>query len=238
MLNVYYTEIPGNINKNETISALFALVSPQKNGSMRDIPNADRVLVSLTGSRLLEKHASALLGVPVSDITYENLTSGKPRFAFDQNVSFNISHSGNTVCAALNICGGSGPYIEVGVDCEEFIDQDQKLKSMTKLTERYFSEAEIGYVSGCRRKAEKCRRFYKLWTAREAHAKLSGTGIFREISDKDVIVIDQKGGLSYRDGKLLRQFFTERAVITLAADRLPDPADITLINVPFNELPA
>ncbi len=87
---------------------------------------------------------------------------GKPFLADEKEIFFNYSHSaGMILCAAAKR--------EVGADI-------QKIKPYNaRLAERICSEAELAQLDKAENRAE---AFCRIWTAREAAAKLYGTGLF------------------------------------------------------------
>lgn len=102
-------------------------------------------------------------GRPI-EIAYRYGAGGKPDFA-DHALHFNLSHSGQYVCCALD-------REEVGID----IQQMRALKSR-ELVERRFSEGERTLLAGCANAAQREELFYRIWVRKESYAKLTGEGI-------------------------------------------------------------
>lgn len=99
---------------------------------------------------------------------------GKPYFSGNDNLKFNISHSGELSVAALVTDGGW----DVGVDIEA-VNGD---RDFHKLAERFFSAEEREYLRVCSYNGV---AFYKLWTEKEARAKLFGDGLARIVALRD-----------------------------------------------------
>jgi 4'-phosphopantetheinyl transferase len=93
---------------------------------------------------------------------------GKPRIApqFETSLSFNLSHTkGCIVCAVT-----SGR--EVGIDVER-VDSTVDLMA---LAERFFAPVEVASMAALPGE-QQSRRFYQLWTLKEAYLKARGLGL-------------------------------------------------------------
>ena len=101
------------------------------------------------------------------------MENGKPYFAEHPELFFNLSHSGNYVLCVLGDC-------EMGAD----IEQVRSIKGNTK--NRVFTEKEkvmtLGNGAG----------YIRLWTMKEACAKLQGTGLKEILSGLEIFVEDDK----------------------------------------------
>lgn len=91
--------------------------------------------------------------------TYAN---GKPVFVEHKDIHFNISHAGKYVVCVLADCA-------VGVD----IEGDREVRD--NVAKRFFSKEECQWIE--EKCEEKKRRFFELWTLKEAYGKLTGEGI-------------------------------------------------------------
>lgn len=89
--------------------------------------------------------------------------NGKPYFK-SAGAHFSLSHSGKFAVAALSLEG------EVGIDVE-VIDER---KNIFPIAERYFSESECACLESAE---DNVTQFFKIWTAKEAIAKLFGEGL-------------------------------------------------------------
>ncbi len=111
---------------------------------------------------------------------------GKPGFAPpNDNIYFNISHSGDLVVMAI----GEHP---VGVDVERI----GRAKDHLKLARRFYYEHENERVLNAENSEEE---FYRIWTFREAFSKLIGDGL--AIFGKKVIEIDYEGNRVSYEGE-------------------------------------
>ena len=95
---------------------------------------------------------------------------GRPRFAEALGVDFNISHSASLSVAAVN------PLGRVGVDIERI--DGKKGDTHRRIAERYFSDEEkLDFLN-----SPTPLEFFRIWTAKEARAKLFGYGLAEIIS--------------------------------------------------------
>ena len=113
--------------------------------------------------QLLAKYLSLL---PES-VEFSYNISGKPSIAAknSKNLTFNLSHSGSMAVLAVTL------DIDVGVDIER-IDRDLNFQL---LASHYFTPAEIVQLRG-HSKSRQRRQFYRIWTAKEAILKMTGSG--------------------------------------------------------------
>lgn len=98
--------------------------------------------------------------------------NGKPYFAERGAPSFSISHS-NGICVAAV----SDTERALGVDVELIRD----VRGLSAIAERYFNDEERRIFRADGMSAE---TFFKLWTAKEALAKLDGAGLSAVVSGK------------------------------------------------------
>ena len=121
-------------------------------------------LRSVAGEMLVRRAVAEEYGVREDDILLLEDERGAPYIdGIDVHVS--ISHAGDYVVCAIS----DRP---VGIDIE-------KIKPVSRrIAERTFSQRELEYL-GCEGEiaSEALLRFYEIWTAKEAYAKMHGTGI-------------------------------------------------------------
>jgi 4'-phosphopantetheinyl transferase len=104
-----------------------------------------------------------------ADWRFELGVRGRPRIADAQNgagLHFNLAHARGLV--ALAIAG----FPEVGVDVEEFRER----RAPFAVARRYFSGAEVDEMESLPEEA-RAKRFFQLWTLKEAWLKAVGTGL-------------------------------------------------------------
>jgi 4'-phosphopantetheinyl transferase len=81
-------------------------------------------------------------------------------------LSFNLSHTHGLVACA--VAAGA----DVGIDVES-VDREVD----DRVAERFFSAAEIAGLRRCRSAALRAKRFFDLWTLKEAYIKAIGRGL-------------------------------------------------------------
>lgn len=109
-----------------------------------------------------------LLQEPV-ELSYRYGENGKP-YLQGNPLYFNLSHSGEYVLCAL-----SGE--EIGADI-----QKHQASPKEALVKRFFSEQEQEMFANCKTCPESEEMFYRLWTRKEAYAKLTGQGLAAIVS--------------------------------------------------------
>ncbi len=112
-------------------------------------------------------------GVAPACVTFTYGPKGKPQANLP--LHFNVSHSGEYVLCAVS-------DTPIGVD----IEQIKHFRG--GMVARFFTDAEAAYVWGNTQvqnesvtDPEVCRRFYRVWTAKEAYTKMTGTGISTDL---------------------------------------------------------
>lgn len=86
--------------------------------------------------------------------------NGKPFFKFLPDFYFNISHTDGLTVIAVS-------ESEVGVDVEKLRKAD------LRIAKRRFLKCEAEYIKS----AKSDRRFFEVWTKKEAYLKYKGTGL-------------------------------------------------------------
>lgn len=106
----------------------------------------------------------------LTDVQFQYGPYGKP-FVHVPDVYFNISHSGQYLAGAVSTCSFIGIDIErikpIDFDCIDF----------------FMSEKEIAHFKEIQLLEEKLDYFYKIWTLKEAYAKMLGMGLHMKLTD-------------------------------------------------------
>ena len=110
-----------------------------------------------------------LVNVYMSDINVVDREGLPPKvvLAEKSNIHFSISHSNQRICIAVS------EQAPLGIDIE-FSGKD---RAFTDVASRYFSESENRYLVEAETSAEMRRRYYMIWTRKEAWLKLHQMGI-------------------------------------------------------------
>jgi len=174
-------------------------LSPEKTAELKkilsqdEIVRADRLLDPAKRENFIASRGSLrlilgrYLNLEPGEIPFEYGEEGKPfiETALRKDIYFNLSHSDHW--AALAVAAG----MEVGIDIE-FTDP---LLDCGKVAAQFFSLQErdkLTHFSARRRR----RGFYRIWTAKEAGLKCSGTGF----SQKE-IGIDEENTIPFGSSK-------------------------------------
>lgn len=136
----------------------------------------DRICYTATRSALRGLLAAYLeaLGAPTAagDLVFEDGAHGKPALADAHQpdgapVEFNVTHSGQFSLLAFS---RGRP---VGVD----VEQVRPRKSLELVAEHHFADTELAAVLAAADTAQRRRRFYRVWTRKEAYMKATGKGL-------------------------------------------------------------
>lgn len=97
------------------------------------------------------------------------LATGKPVLDPQRGICFSVSHTGSTFGCLIST-------VSVGLD----LQMDRAI-GVSRLARRWFAEEEIRYLEEGRQNGP-CgvafrRRFFRLWTRKEAYAKYTGQGL-------------------------------------------------------------
>lgn len=109
------------------------------------------------------------LDIAAEEILFSQGENGKPFISTEQNpqnIQFNMSHSGNI--AILAVCRQHS----VGIDIE-FMERKTDWQGVIK---RYFTENEQRKIHALPEELQK-DAFYRVWTRKEAHMKVTGEGL-------------------------------------------------------------
>ena len=139
---------------------LYAMASaPRREKADRYRHPEDRVRC-LLGDGLL-RYAARAAGVHDTTLSVALNAYGKPYLRAYPDLHYNMAHGGDWVVLVWD-------RRPVGVDVER-VDANRDVRA---LAGRYFSIEEQTFVAAC----DTPRRFYDLWTAKEAYLKYRGTG--------------------------------------------------------------
>lgn len=96
-------------------------------------------------------------------VNVSRAANGRPHA--DPPTDVSMSHSGNWVAVALCETGRIG----IDVETERFVEPS--------LAKRCLSTDELAWLEEAERGAARTRRFFRLWTAKEAYLKATGVGL-------------------------------------------------------------
>ena len=93
-----------------------------------------------------------------SDIEIIRGQNGKP-YIKNSDIKYSVSHKKNYMVAVFS-------YNEIGIDIEILTDKDY-----SGIVDRYFFEDERKYILSSISKLEQNKRFFEIWTKKEAYIK-------------------------------------------------------------------
>lgn len=141
----------------------FSMMDDQRKASVlrKKIEN-DRKR-SILGEYLARKGISELCDIAPEEIKFDRTENGKP-FAINADVFFSISHCNDMVVCAIS-------KKPIGIDIEFLRDIE------LNVTRFACTEKDNAFIFETQNIDEQRKRFFKLWTAKEAFLKCYGKGI-------------------------------------------------------------
>lgn len=174
----------------------FTLITDEKKERINKMRFEDDKKRSVVGEMLIKKAVSHITGVSSEEISLRTTSNGKP-YIEDSDIHFNISHCQDWVVCAIH----NKP---IGVDIE-------KIRPINlKIAKRFFTAEEQNYVFSRIPKEEDfdktadsdmLKRFFEVWTGKEAYLKYKGTGI-----------TDSLNTLSVNENNLKTEYFDDYVV--------------------------
>ena len=142
---------------------------------------------------------SYYLHTPPADISFTHDEKGKPSISESlnlQQVQFNLSHSQNL--AMLAVCREQS----LGID----IEYGQRNNDWTGIARRFFTPNEQQALFALP-KAQQKDAFYKIWTRKEAHMKVTGLGLSLPPTQFEVSAPPQAAAFIGLQGQQAREKF-------------------------------
>ncbi len=177
---------------------LFAFLEQERAEKIKRIRSEKERLLRVYASVFVKLYISKRTGISVSKLKYLYKNNGKPYFD-SCPIKFNISHTKNALAIGFSSS-------EIGVDIEEVRRID------LKLAKRYFTENENMYIFENNISANSLerlnmpffdindgeslfKRFFCVWTRKEAFVKRSGTGLCFKLNSVDLVDVNQSRGI-------------------------------------------
>ena len=146
-----------------------ALMEPERRRSVLSVTHEQTRRMTVLGEWVVKRKLAARFGRPVEDIALVRTPQGKP-YVQGLPMQFSLSHTGTYLAAAFDTT-------PVGVDAELVRPVSQRL------AQRICTRSDWDYLSQGRdfdpQDEGQRRRFFEIWTAKEAWFKREGTGITR-----------------------------------------------------------
>ena len=160
-IDIYTLHQPDWIHRIDALEALLNQEETARAERFRFPRDRHSFIICRGWLRLL---AADRLNSSASDISFEYGYKGKPSIS---GLSFNLSHSKDWVAFAFAENG------QLGLDMEPYRNYPQAID----IASRFFSAEEASMLEGLDDDSERDRRFFDLWTRKEALIKATGKGL-------------------------------------------------------------
>lgn len=161
------------LNDINTVKYLkhWSLIPLERKKRVATVPNFQKALIAY--SDLLVRHlVSKSFNIPANQIVFEKGEYGKPYIREFPNFQFSVSHAGNLLVVFISDS-------TVGVDTEKISTPNLQVAT------RFFTRNESDYIHSDPLLSAK--RFYEIWTCKEAYIKYLGKGLSCSLSSFDVL---------------------------------------------------
>ncbi len=161
MTRIFYADV--SVLTNEALfSAYLKTASPERQKKINSLKNYEDKMLSL-GAYICYAEGMRHFNAD-SQNGWAYSPKGKPYFAKDCGLHFSLSHSDNIAVAAVSESA-------VGIDAERISEFREGV------CRRFFTSAEARYVMSAAEGDDRKDRFIRIWTLKEAYAKMTGRGI-------------------------------------------------------------
>ena len=243
MAEIYIAKINSLLESSNVIKAspaehnhkLYAFLEQERAEKINKIRSESEKLLRVYASVFAKLYISEKTGIDISKLKYLYQHNGKPYFD-SCPIKFNISHTKNTLAVAFS-------FSEIGVDVEDVRPID------LKLAKRYFTENENKYIFENNISAMALeglnmpffdvddndslfKRFFCIWTRKEAFVKRSGTGLCFKLNSFDLVDFNQSKGITTieKDNSIISvatddkknefNFIDEKIILSMAEEYL------------------
>ncbi|MFE3576471.1 4'-phosphopantetheinyl transferase family protein [Lysinibacillus sp. NPDC059133] len=169
MVEIYAVKIPEYITGLQ-FSRLTQYVDLQKKERIKRFVKVEDAYRTLIADILLRSLICEKFGIINHDIIFNVTEYGKPYLKNVEQLSYNISHSGDWVVIALN-------NFEIGIDIEMIKPID------FNFAKQFLTEYEYFDLMSIQEKRKRLEYFYDLWTLKESYVKAIGKGLFFPLKD-------------------------------------------------------
>lgn len=166
--------IPEEIHFNDCME-YFSLISPSRQDKIRKFHFDRDKLISLATELLVRYCISKDIGVFPEQLEFEYGEYGKPYISCIPDYFFSVSHSHNAIIFASSDS-------EIGVDIEKITEDS---KSVVQIAKDFFTCDEAKYI--CSSDNNMHKRFFEVWTRKEAYVKRLGTGLYTPLDSFSVL---------------------------------------------------
>ncbi len=180
MYKIYFTELNEDIDKS-VFSKLSLFVSTEKQHRIKDMNFLIDQKLTIYPEVLVRALACRLYEVKNDGLSFTQNAHGKPQLVEFSQFHFNISHTRNAMAVAI-------AEKAIGIDIERIKEAD------FNIARRFFTEQEQAYIffDKAHKDIERQRRFYEIWTQKEAYIKYIGKGLSIPLKSFDVTEISMR----------------------------------------------
>lgn len=169
--NLYYVEINDMLDEI-SFKKLLSFVCDEKQEKIKRFHFDIDKKLSLYSELLVRTIICQTLNIPNTEIIFDRNKYGKPYLRGYHDFHFNLSHTRDAIAVAVS----NGP---VGVDIEKFRDAN------IEIAKRFFTDGEASFIT--RNIIDTDKRFYEIWTKKEAYIKFIGKGLSIPLNSFDVL---------------------------------------------------
>lgn len=220
-LKIYLIDILSQIEKLPILYNLLSESEKMKSEKYRQEKDKVRYIIAKAYQRQIIAHYLNVETKLVEYYTNENL---KPFIAGQQDLNFNVSHSGNMIALAF--------YSDIiGVDIEK-VDPTFDIQPIIDAT---FSEEEKKQILISQNKH---KQFYSLWTRKESFVKAISKGIddtFKQVPSIDGTHFIEGNEIQSTCDWIIQSIELDNSyILSFAYKSFSNPIDIKLYNWPLN----
>lgn len=175
------------VKKKENLLNKFSTFSKERFNKYKNLKSLQRTLM---GELIVKEHLSEVFNKDFHDIEFKFNEKGKP--FFNEDIKFNISHSGEWVVAAFST-------YDVGIDIELIRQPNYEVAN------RYFSLIEIEKLNSENDILKRRNLFFDYWTIKESYLKAIGTGLTKSLSSFTVNI--NKNRITINDSDSIEMFY-------------------------------
>lgn len=171
MNKLYFAHITKQINQSES-ETLLSLISTEKQERIKRYRFGIDKKLSLYSELLIRILACKNKNIKNVNIVFDKSVYGKPFLIGYPDFYFNISHTRNAIVVAIS-------DYPIGVDIESI------KKAELEIAQNFFCATEFLYITNSKNDMDK--RFYEIWTKKEAYLKYIGRGLSLPMNLFDVL---------------------------------------------------
>lgn len=171
-IDLWQARLHASAARTRILAALLAPDEMQRASRLRSVDDRRRYTVARGMLRLLIGH---YLHCAPAGLSFRYGSNGKPAVKAPRELHFNLSHSGERAVYAVSAVH------PVGIDIEYFARHVE----FERIARRFFTQREYADLIALPA-ARRRRAFYRLWTAKEAAIKATGTGLSQPLDEFEI----------------------------------------------------